>query len=141
MCYESRKNMFRKFQRAIYGPRKWNKNIYIFSQAYCAKKRNSSSIERVRVLKVHCPKKRRDRNRSFFTDLHTCNKWKILLRKMNQLMWNLINFSLTFAPVMFPVVLDQRLTNLSCKGSDSDYFKLLGHMVSVTTAQLCCCRS
>lgn len=51
-------------------------------------------------------------------------------------MCNLMNFSLTFALVMFPVVLDGRLINFSCKGSDSNYFKLLDSMVSVTTTQL-----
>lgn len=118
MCYESRKNMSRKFQRAIYDPIKWNENIYIFSQTYGAKKRNSSSIESVCVLKVHWPKKWSDRNRSFFTDLHTYNKWKIVLRKVNRLICGLMNFSPTFALAMFPVVVDQRLIHFSFKRSD-----------------------
>ena len=36
-------------------------------------------------------------------------------------------------------VIDQGLTNSSCSVPDGKYFRLVGHVVSVTTAQLCPC--
>lgn len=43
-------------------------------QTYSSKIRNSSSIERIHVLKAHTPEQLGDKSRSFFTDLHTCTK-------------------------------------------------------------------
>lgn len=89
-CYDSRKNASRNFQRAVCDPRKWNENINIFSQTYSSKIRNSSSIERVHVLKVHAPEQLSDRNRRLFTDLHTYRKWETVSGRI-KITWSRIS--------------------------------------------------
>lgn len=65
----------------------WSKNKkqeYVFlRQTYSSKVRNSSSIERVHILKAHTPKQSSEEDRRLFTDLHTCKKWTIVGERMN----------------------------------------------------------
>lgn len=66
----------RKFSEGDPWSQKMKRKHVFLSQTYSSKIRNSSSIERIHVLKAHTPKQLSDKSRSSFTDLHTCKKWK-----------------------------------------------------------------